>query len=201
MDTSVKGAVSMGEVEALPESERRLREIQEECLEELKQVVLAAGQDYHPHQNINNVNEVIQIKALELISKKLPLTAEQLLQLDYMTEYRVDQYGSVIFGTTKHYHGLRMEYLKSVATARQDQLQEEARARALEPVRPSGRGRRSGGRGRGRGKKKRTKSSKASGVGRGRTVSSATSAGSSKVGSMGLPSRFGAGGAGLFTFK
>ena len=81
VDTSVKGAVTMGEAESLPESEKRLREIQEECLAELKQVVLAAGQDYHPHQNINNVNEVIQIKALEMISRKLPQTREQLLQV------------------------------------------------------------------------------------------------------------------------
>ena len=206
VDTSVKGAVSLGEAEALPESERRLKEIQEECLEELKQVVLAAGQDYHPDMNLNNVNEVIQIKALELISKKLPLTKEQLLQVDYMTEYRVEQYGSVIFGTTKHYHGQRMDYLKSVASARQVQLQEEARVRAVEPARSSARK----GKGRGRGKKRKTKSSKSSaaarGRGRARTVSSGgasrVGAGniSSKVGSMGLP-RFGAANSGLYSFK
>ena len=124
-----------------------------------------------------------------------------------MTEYRVEQYSSVIFGTTKHYHTLRMDFLKSVASARQDQLQEEARSRPVEPVRAGGRTKRAGMKGRGRGKKRRSKSSKAAGVGRGRgrgrTVSSGASGSSSstRVGSMGMPSRFGAGAPGLFTFK
>ena len=124
-----------------------------------------------------------------------------------MTEYRVEQYGSVIFGTTKLYHEQRMEYLKSMATARQDQLQEEARARAAEPRSSSVRSRRSGGKGRGRGKKRKTKTSKSSAVGRGRgrTVSSGSTSkpgtSSSKVGSMGMPSRFGAAASGLYTLK
>ena len=124
-----------------------------------------------------------------------------------MTEYRVEQYSSVIFGTTKHYHTLRMDFLKSVASARQDQLQEEARSRPVEPARAGGRTKRAGVKGRGRGKKRRSKSSKAAGVGRGRgrgrTVSSGASGSSSstRVGSMGMPSRFGAGAPGLFTFK
>ena len=122
-----------------------------------------------------------------------------------MTEYRVEQYSSVIFGTTKHYHSLRMEFLKSVASARQEQLQEEARTRPVEPVRAGRKVKRGGGKGRGRGKKRRSKSSKSTGVGRGRgrTVSSGATASSSssRVGSMGMPNRFGAGAPGLFTFK
>ena len=123
-----------------------------------------------------------------------------------MTEYRVEQYSSVIFGTTKHYHTLRMDFLKSVASARQEQLQEEARTRPVEPVRAGGRAKRAGGKGRGRGKKRRSKSRKSTGVGRGRgrTVSSGatgSSSSSSRVGSMGMPNRFGAGAPGLFTFK
>ena len=125
-----------------------------------------------------------------------------------MTEYRVEQYSSVIFGTTQHYHTLRMDFLKSVASARQEQLQEEARTRAVEPVRAGGRAKRAGGKGKGRGKKRRSKSSKSTSVGRGRgrgrTVSSratGSSSSSSRVGSMGMPNRFGAGAPGLFTFK
>ena len=125
-----------------------------------------------------------------------------------MTEYRCEQYSSVIFGTTKHYHTLRMDFLKSVASARQEQLQEEARTRPVEPARAGGRTKRGGGKGRGRGKKRRSKSSKSAGGGRGargrgRTVSSGASGSSSsaRVGSMGMPNRFGAGAPGLFTFK
>lgn len=40
-----------------------------------------------------------------------------------MTEFRCEQYESVIFGTTQHYHQLRMELLKSMAAVRQEQLQ------------------------------------------------------------------------------
>ena len=123
-----------------------------------------------------------------------------------MTEYRVEQYSSVIFGTTKHYHSQRMDFLKSVASARQEQLQEEARTRPVEPVRAGGRAKRGGGKG--GGKKRRSKSRKSAGVGRGRgrgrTVSSGATGSSStsiRVGSMGMPNRFGAGAPGLFTMK
>ena len=67
VDTSQRGGVAFGQVESLPENEKKLRELEEECLEELKQVVLAAGQDYNPDGKINNVNEVIQIEALRII--------------------------------------------------------------------------------------------------------------------------------------
>ena len=90
VDKSQAGSsgISFGEVESLPENEKKFRELEEECLEELKQVVLAAGQDYYPENKINNVNEVIQIEALRIISKRLPITREELLQIDYMTLFR-----------------------------------------------------------------------------------------------------------------
>ena len=211
VDTSQRGAMGLGDVESVPENEKKLRELEEECLEELKQVVLAAGQDYYPENKINNVNEVIQIEALRIISRRLPTSREQLLQVDYMTEFRCDQYESVIFGTTRPYHTIRMEHLKTMAAARQEQLQEEARTKVVEKsVKKS---RRSGGKRKGRGRKKTGTSSR----GRGRTASKTTpsrggSSSSSRgrgrggagasVGSMGLPkfgSRFGAAGAGQYS--
>merc|ERR1719188_449408 len=144
VDTSQKGGVAFGQVESLPENEKKLRELEEECLEELKQVVLAAGQDYYPERKINNVNEVIQIEALRIISRRLPTTRDQLLQIDYMTEFRCNQYESVIFGTTGHYHTIRMDHLKTMAAARQDQLEQEARNKVVESSRTSKKSRRSG---------------------------------------------------------
>ena len=210
VDTSQRGAMGLGDVESVPENEKKLRELEEECLEELKQVVLAAGQDYYPENKINNVNEVIQIEALRIISRRLPTSREQLLQVDYMTEFRCDQYESVIFGTTRPYHTIRMEHLKTMAAARQEQLQEEARTKVVE--KSAKKSRRSGGKRKGRGRKKAGTSSR----GRGRTASKATpsrgAASSSRgrgrggagasVGSMGLPkfgSRFGAAGAGQYS--
>ena len=38
VDKSQKGGLSLGEVESLPENERKLRELEEGCLEELKMV-------------------------------------------------------------------------------------------------------------------------------------------------------------------
>merc|ERR1719323_2292641 len=172
VDTSQRGAgAGIGELESLPENERRLRELEEECLEELKQVVLAAGQDYYPENKINNVNEVIQLEALRIISRRLPTTREQLLQIDYMTEFRCNQYESVIFGTTQHYHAIRMEHLKTMAAARQDQLEQEARNKVVESSRLSKKSRRSGGRKRGRGRKKTGGSSR----GRGKTTTKSSS--------------------------
>ena len=223
VDTSQRGAgAGTGELESLPENERRLRELEEECLEELKQVVLAAGQDYYPENKINNVNEVIQIEALRIISRRLPTTREKLLQIDYMTEFRCDQYESVIFGTTQHYHSLRMEHLKTMAAARQEQLEDEARTRVVETSRR--RTSRGGGRKKGRGRKKTIGSSRGRGkasraksstsrrstssrgtTGRGASSSrGATSSSSSRgAGSMGMPkfgNRFGAGAPALYSF-
>ena len=216
VDTSQSGGgMGLGDVESVPENEKKLRELEEACLEELKQVVLAAGQDYYPENKINNVNEVIQIEALRIISRRLPTSREQLLQVDYMTEFRCDQYESVIFGTTRPYHEIRMEHLKTMAAARQEQLQEEARTRVVE--KSAKKSRRSGGKRKGRGGRKKAGTSSR---GRGRTVSKSTlsrgstssssrgrgrGGASSSVGgggSMGLPkfaSRFGAAGAGQYS--
>ena len=221
VDTSQKGGVAFGQVESLPENEKKLRELEEECLEELKQVVLAAGQDYYPERKINNVNEIIQIEALRIISRRLPTTRDQLLQIDYMTEFRCNQYESVIFGTPGHYNAIRMDHLKTMAAARQDQLEQEARNKVVESSRSSKKSRRSGGRKRGRGRKKTggssrgrgkttSKSSSSRGA-RGASSSSATSTSaigrgstsSRGIGSMGLPkfgSRFGASGSGLYSY-
>ena len=179
------------------------------------QVVLAAGQDYYPENKINNVNELIQIEALRIMSRRLPTSREQLLQVDYMTEFRCDQYESVIFGTTRPYHEIRMEHLKTMAAQRQEQLQEEARTRVVE--KSAKKSRRSGGKRKGRGGRKKAGTSSR---GRGRTVSKSTPSrgstssssrgrgrggASSSVGgggSMGLPkfaSRFGAAGAGQYS--
>ena len=207
VDTSQRGGVHFGEVEAVPENEKKLRELEEACLEELKAVVLAAGQDYYPDNKINNVQEVIQLEALRTISRRLPTTREQLLQVDYMTEFRCEQYESVILGTTRPYHQIRMEHLKTMAAARQEQLAEEARTKVVPPKKS----RRSGGKRKGRGRKKTVASSrgrgKASSRGaaassRGRGSAVGRGAGSS-AGSMGLPkfgSRFGAAGAGQYSF-
>ena len=218
VDTSQRGGMALGEVESLPENEQKLREMEEECLEELKQVVLAAGQDYYPDNKINNVNEVIQIEALRLISRRLPVTREQLLQIDYMTQFRCEQYESVIFGTTRHYHDIRMEHLRSMAAARQEQLQEEARTKVVTSS-SAKKGRKSWGRKKGRGKRKTggstrgRKTKTTSSRGRGASSSSRATASSSRggsasssrgAGSMGLPkfgtNRFGAANAGLYTF-
>jgi len=223
VDKSQAGSsgISFGEVESLPENEKKFRELEEECLEELKQVVLAAGQDYYPENKINNVNEVIQIEALRIISKRLPITREELLQIDYMTQFRCEQYESVIFGTTKHYNTIKMEHLKSMTAAHQEQLQEEARNRPVTASRSGRKSKRGGGKRRGRGRKKAASSTRATkkstsksgtstrggSVSRrgGSTAGVSRGRGGASSGSMGLPkfggsSRFGAAGAGQYSF-
>ena len=52
--------------------------------------------------------------------------------VDYMPEFRVNQYESVILDTTKHFHKQRMDHLKTVAALRQQQMLEEERNRPME---------------------------------------------------------------------
>ena len=144
----------------------------------------------------------------EIFSKKLPTTKEELLQVDYMTEFRVKQYSSVILGTTETYQKMRMEHLKTLAAARQEKILEEERNRIVEPRSTRGR------KGRGRGKKKVGRKKKAGGstIARGRGSYAASSngfigrssySGTSRGGtSMRMPTinRFGVGSAGQFSF-
>merc|ERR1719228_64515 len=139
------------------------------------------------------VNEVIQIEALRIIARKLPTTKEELLQVDYMTEFRVNQYESVILDTTKHFHKQRMDHLKTVATLRQEKMLEEERNRpAVEPRSSGGRGRR--GRGGGRTKRKGGRKKKVSKAGGDSARTGATRGRGASVarrgvgmGSMGMP--------------
>merc|ERR1719318_363028 len=152
------------------------------------------------------------MEALKVMAKKLPTTKEELMQVDYMTEFRVNQYESVILDTTKHFHKQRMDHLKTVAALRQEQMLEEERNRPME-ARSSG-GRK--GRGGGRTKKKMGRKKKAGGTtartgaarGRGGGVARSSVGGSrgrgsiGGGGSMGAPksNRFGAGSTGQYSY-
>jgi hypothetical protein len=73
----------MGDTEAV--EDKRMKEFEEQCLEVLKEVVLAAGQSFNPEAKFMGVNEVIQMEALKIMAKKLPTTTEELMQVDYMS--------------------------------------------------------------------------------------------------------------------
>jgi len=205
------GALGMGDMETLAAEDIRLKEIEEQCLEELKEVVLVAGQSFNPEAHFMGVNEVIQIEALKIMAKKLPISKEELLQVDYMTEFRVNQYESVILDVTKHFHRQKMEHLKTIATLRQEQIMEEERNRPMVESRSSGgRKGKGGGRikrkgGRKKGVSKKGAASTKTGTSRGRGRGVATGSRGGKIaggGSMGIPkiNRFGASSSGQFSF-
>jgi len=204
------GALGMGDSDTLGAEDSRLKEIEEQCLEELKDVVLVAGQSFNPEANFMGVNEVIQIDALKIMAKKLPTTKEELMQVEYMTEFRVNQYESVILDITRHFLKQRMDHLKTLATLRQEQMLEEERNRPAVAVRSSG-GRKGRGGGRtkrkvGR-KKKVTKAGSSSARkgtfrGRGRGSGAVGRGATGGSGSMGAPktNRFGASSFGQYSY-
>jgi len=53
---------------SLPQAEEPGGAVEEKCLEELKEVVLAAGQSFNPEAQFMGVNEVIQMEALKIMA-------------------------------------------------------------------------------------------------------------------------------------
>lgn len=110
---------SQEKTDTLETSDPRLLEIQEDCLEQLKQVVLATAEALADSRDkISGVNEVIPIACLREISASLPTTAAALGRVEHMTGYRMRNYQEVILSVTKEFHQLRMDHLAQEAAAK-----------------------------------------------------------------------------------
>ena len=100
----------------------RIQEIQDECLEQLKQVVLATAQTLQDTM-ITGVNEVIPIACLRDISSTLPISPAALGRIEHMTGYRMKNYQDIILSVTREYQKLKLDHLASQASAgRLDQV-------------------------------------------------------------------------------
>jgi len=151
------GQAKTDEVKDAKESDPELSQMQEDCFNELKMLVLETGRTLKPGKNIKGVYEIIPLQALKQISEKLPTTMDTLSQLEYMTAYRLSLYGECILGITSEYAEMRMNHLASQAHAFQLQREEDDFAMGGEdgfstPVIQSGGRGRDKARGSGRGK-------------------------------------------------
>ena len=100
----------------------RIQEIQDECLEQLKQVVLATAQTLQDTM-ITGVNEVIPIACLRDISSTLPISPAALGRIEHMTGYRMKNYQDIILSVTREYQKLKLDHLATQASAgRLDQV-------------------------------------------------------------------------------
>ncbi len=108
---------SQDRAETLETLDPAVQEIQEECLEQLKQVVLATAQGLQDTM-ISGVNEVIPIACLREISTSLPTTAAALGRVEHMTRHRMTSYQEVILCLTKEYHQKKMDHLACQVVAR-----------------------------------------------------------------------------------
>ena len=182
-----------------------IQEIQEECLEQLKHVVLATAQGLQDTM-ISGVNEVIPIACLREITASLPTTAAALGRVEHMTRHRMTNYQEVILSVTKEFHQKKMDHLACQAVARGGGDEEDfAPSSQMDTGGWMGRGNtgaRGGGAKRGGGGKSayfnkgkswgwkgggKKKEAGDSGANASRRASASTSRGGSSVGSMGMP--------------
>ena len=116
------------------EADSRLVQIQEECLQSLKQVtdsslrtcyssllqvVLATAQSYQEDRVISGVHEVIPLQCLTEISTNLPITKAALSSVEHMTTHRMNHYQEVILDVTKEFHKQKLDHLASQILAKQ----------------------------------------------------------------------------------
>ena len=102
---------SQEKAEVVETSDPRLLDIQEGCLEELKQGVLATARGMNP--TTSNVHEVIPLQCLRDISLHLPTTAAALGRLEHMTGHRMNNYQDIILTITREYHSKKLDHLAS----------------------------------------------------------------------------------------
>ena len=108
-----------------------LKRLEEDCFSELKEAIA----EHFPE--LKSVYAALPVDAYREIAEKLPNTQQKLLDIDQMTETRVQKYGVVIIGVCKQFIEKRMAYLADRATA--EALEREDAFEAMEePASSSG---------------------------------------------------------------
>jgi len=102
----------------LDEADSKLLQIQEECLETLKQVVLAAAQSCQEDRVISGVHEVIPVQCLREISAGLPVSLTALSRVEHMTGHRMKHYQDVILSVTTEFQRKKLDHLAAQLQAR-----------------------------------------------------------------------------------
>ena len=92
-------------------SDEELRRLEDNCFSELKTEI----QSNFPE--LKSVYHALPVTAYREIAQKLPDTNSKLLEIDQMTETRVQKYGKVLLEVCRRFTQKRMAYLKDKQTA------------------------------------------------------------------------------------
>ncbi|TRY63016.1 hypothetical protein TCAL_00799 [Tigriopus californicus] len=125
-----------------------LKRIEERCFEELKEKILAINPD------LKSVFTALPVEVYQEIAKKLPITKEQMMEIDQMTELRYLRYGLHLAPICEKYLEDRMKYLSDRQMAQMAAAEEQSefnQANGFSSIGTPGSVSGSRGRGRGRG--------------------------------------------------
>ena len=98
-------------IEDNEETDSELKRLEGDCFSELKTSIS------NKFPEIRSVYSAIPYEAYREIAKKLPDTFDKLLEIDQMTESRVQKYGAALIEVCKEFIEMRMNYLRDKQTA------------------------------------------------------------------------------------
>ena len=84
----------------------KLKEISDECFANLKNAIAMNFPD------LKSAYLAFPIECFREMSKKLPQTKSEMLEIEQMTEYRFEKYGSYLIKVCQEYNEKRLDYLK-----------------------------------------------------------------------------------------
>ena len=119
-----------------------LKTLEDECFNQLKNAIAANFPD------LKSVYLALPIECYREIAEKLPITKSAMLEIDQMTHFRFDRFGSLLLEVCKDFNSKRMNYLedKQLAEmmAKEDEAQVFSTPSSSNPVYQSDSQRRSG---------------------------------------------------------
>ena len=99
-----------------------LKSLEEECFGELKSAIAVNFID------LKSVYLALPIECYREIAEKLPITREEMLEIDQMTEFRFDRFGRFLLDVCRDFNARRLAYIEDKQMATMMAKEEEAQA-------------------------------------------------------------------------
>ncbi len=93
-----------------------LQKMEDECFSELKSAVTEVFPD------LKSCFSALPVECYTEIASTLPQSSDDLLNIDQMTEVRLQKYGDVLLNVCRQWRTKRMQYLTSITEKRQKQV-------------------------------------------------------------------------------
>ena len=104
------------------DSDDVLKSLEEECFGELKSAIAVNFID------LKSVYLALPIECYREIAEKLPITREEMLEIDQMTEFRFDRFGRFLLDVCRDFNARRLAYIEDKQMATMMAKEEEAQA-------------------------------------------------------------------------